>query len=161
MSRWHQGTYQVQNPQKYIGHKLPTFRSSWEKRFCIMCDTHPNIIKWASENIKIPYRHPGTGRMHNYIPDFLIQYIDESGATHTELIEIKPSGQTTLESARTKVEKEQVILNSSKWASAQAWCEQRGIKFRVVNEQQIFTTNKKRNAKKRTPKSRIPPKKRR
>jgi hypothetical protein len=158
MGKWQKGVYQVQNPQKYIGAKFPTYRSSWEKRFCIMCDTHPNILKWASENIKIPYTNPATGRIHNYIPDFLIQYIDESGVQHTELIEIKPSGQTTLENARSQSEKQAVIINSAKWAAAQQWCNQRDIKFRVINEQHIFATNKKRKPNKRISKSRIPPK---
>lgn len=103
-----------------------------------MCDTHPNVIKWASEIVRIPYRHPEDLRLHEYVPDFLIQYIKEDGKTHTELVEIKPSSQTTLESARTVAQKRQVIINSAKWAAASAWCEQRGIRFRVLNEQQIF-----------------------
>lgn len=154
MSKFHQGTYQIQNPTKYVGTKPPTYRSSWELRFCEMCDTHPNVLKWASENIKIPYRNPITGRVHNYIPDFMMQYQDQNGDTHTELVEIKPSGQSLLENARTHAEKQQVIINSAKWAAAQQWCDQKGIRFRVINENSIFHTNKKRQGK-RIGKSRV------
>lgn len=150
MSKWAKGTYQVQNKEKYVGAKLPTYRSSWELKFCQFCDTHPNILKWASENIKIPYFNPLTNKHTNYVPDFMIQYIDKDGKEHVELIEIKPSSQTTLESAgRSKTNKAQVVINAAKWEAAQEWCKRKGIKFKVINEQQIFHTNKKRNTNKR------------
>lgn len=154
MSNWTQGTYQVQNPEKYVGTKLPFYRSSWELAFCKMCDSHPNIIKWANENLKIPYRNPFTGKFANYVPDFMIQYIDRDGKEHVELIEIKPSVQTTMENARSQKEKAAVALNAAKWTAAQEWCQRKGIKFKVINEDQIFHTNKKRNSKSRIPKKR-------
>lgn len=154
MSKFQQGRYTVENPDKYVGSQPPFYRSSWELAFCRMCDTHPNILKWASENVKIPYRSPFDGRIHNYIPDFMIQYIDKDDKEHVELIEIKPSGQTTMENARSNNEKLAVALNAAKWTAAQEWCSQRGIRFKIINEDQIFTTNKKRNAKKRISKKR-------
>ena len=60
----------------------------------------PNILKWASENVKIPYRHPFTGKITNYVPDFMVQYQDKNGKTLIELIEIKPKGQTIVENAQ-------------------------------------------------------------
>ena len=149
MSKFHQGVYQVQNPHKYVGDKPPYFRSSWESAFCRMCDNHPNIVRWASEYIKIPYRNPITGRYTNYVPDFLIQYVDKNGVEHVELIEIKPSSQTTMENARGTANKAAVIVNAAKWEAAQEWCKRKGIRFKVVNEDQIFHTNTKRNPKKR------------
>ena len=53
-SRYSQGLFQPQNPDKFIGGKLPFARSSWETKFMQFCDSHPNILKWASENVKIP-----------------------------------------------------------------------------------------------------------
>lgn len=159
MSKYAQGEYQVVNREKYVGGKLPYYRSSWELAFCKMCDSHPNIVKWASENLKIPYQNPVTGKFANYVPDFMIQYIDKDGKEHVELIEIKPSTQTTMENARSKQDKIAVAVNAAKWQSAYEWCERKGIKFKVINEDQIFKTNKKRTAKKRVSKSRIPKKK--
>tara|TARA_B100002019_G_C21214662_1_gene571331 strand:- start:285 stop:755 length:471 start_codon:yes stop_codon:yes gene_type:complete len=148
------GNYEPQNPQKFIGDKLPMFRSSWELAFMRMCDTHPNIHKWASENVKIPYRSPMDGKYHNYVPDFMIQYTDKDGAEHVELIEIKPSNQTTLENARTQGQKIQTAINAAKWTAAQEWCQRKGIRFKVINEDQIFRNNKPRKPKQRVARKR-------
>lgn len=139
-----QGFFEIVNKDKYVGTALPKFRSSWELAFMRMCDQHPNIIKWASENVKIPYRHPLTGQYRNYVPDFMIQYIDKNNKPHVELIEIKPSDQTTMESAKTRKQKEQVIINSEKWRAAHEWCKRKGIRFKVINEKQIFNNHKRK-----------------
>jgi hypothetical protein len=147
--KYAQGEYTPENRHKYVGGKSPFYRSSWELAFMRMCDTHPNILKWASENIKIPYRNPVTGKYANYIPDFMIHYLDKNGVEHVELIEIKPSTQTTMENAKGNKNKLAVAVNAAKWASAQEWCDRKGIRFKVINEDQIFNTNKKRKSKKR------------
>jgi|TARA_B110000977_G_scaffold194955_1_gene272537 hypothetical protein len=149
MSKFAQGVYDVVNAPKYVGGKAPYYRSSWELAFMRMCDNHPNITKWASENVKIPYQNPVTGKYTNYVPDFMVQYTDKNGAHHVELIEIKPSNQTTMENARGKQQQIQVIINAAKWTAAQEWCKRKGIRFKVINEDQIFRTNKPRNGKKR------------
>lgn len=149
MKKFAQGVYEVVNASKYVGEKKPYFRSSWELAFMRMCDSHPNILKWASENIKIPYRNPVTGKYTNYVPDFMIQYLDKNGSEHVELIEIKPANQTTLESAKGKGQVQQVAVNAAKWTAAQEWCKRKGIRFKVINEDQIFQNNKPRNPKKR------------
>ena len=149
MKKFAQGVYEVVNTGKYVGGKKPYFRSSWELAFMRMCDQHPNILKWASENIKIPYRNPVTGKHTNYVPDFMIQYIDKNGSEHVELIEIKPKNQTTLESAKGQQQSLQVAINAAKWTAAQEWCKRKGIRFKVINEDQIFRNNKPRNPKKR------------
>lgn len=154
MSRFAQGTYTVENSSKYVGGKAPYYRSSWELAFMRLCDNHPNILKWASENIKIPYRHPLTGSYANYVPDFMIQYLDKEGKEHVELIEIKPANQTTMENAKGQGQKMATIVNAAKWTSAQEWCERKGIRFKVINEDQIFQTKKKRNPKKRVARKR-------
>ena len=149
------GKYLVENRSKYVGDKPPVYRSSWELAFMRMCDSHPNIHKWASENVRIPYRSPLDGKYHNYVPDFMIQYTDKNGSTHVELIEIKPANQTTMENATNSRNHTQVALNAAKWPSAQEWCKRKGIRFKVINEDQIFQTKKKRNPKKRVTKKRV------
>lgn len=149
------GEYLVENRTKYVGQKAPKYRSSWELAFMRMCDAHPNIHKWASENIKIPYRSPMDGKYHNYVPDFMIQYTDKNGSSHVELIEIKPANQTTMENAKNSRNQIQVAINAAKWTAAQEWCKRKGIRFKVINEDQIFQTKKKRNPKKRVSKKRM------
>lgn len=138
-NKWLQGKYTIKNPKKYVGTKTPIYRSSWEFAFCQFADNHPNIINWASEAIKIPYRNPLTGKHSIYVPDFLVVYQDKDGNQRTELIEIKPSSQTTLESAgKSKQNIAAVAVNTAKWAAAQHFCKSAKITFRVITEQQIF-----------------------
>jgi hypothetical protein len=139
MSRFAQGKYTVENPEKYVGNKKPTYRSSWEFAFMKFCDTHPSVQKWASEAISIPYRCPLTGKNTIYVPDFFIQYTDKTGKSFVELIEVKPQNQTLAEKVgKNRHNQQQYFKNVAKWRAAQAWCKQQGIKFRVINEQDMF-----------------------
>ena len=74
MAKYQQGTYEPTNKEKYIGKHLPRYRSGWELQFMRMCDKHPNILGWASESHRIPYRNPLTGKATTYVPDFFIIY---------------------------------------------------------------------------------------
>ena len=142
-SKYSQGKYIVENPSIYIGAKAPFARSSWETAFMRFCDTHPNIIKWASENVKIPYRHPFTGNITNYVPDFMVQYEDKNGKTRVELIEVKPKSQTVIEEARGRGDKMATQVNAVKWEAASAWAKSKGIHFKVITEDQIFNKPKR------------------
>jgi hypothetical protein len=139
MSRFARGKFVPTRPAKYVGNKSPTYRSSWEWAFMRFCDNNDNILKWASEAIQIPYRDPLTNRNTVYIPDFFIQYLDKDGRMLTELIEVKPANQTLLEKVgRNKNNQMQYVKNQAKWQAAQAWCKSQGIKFRVLNETDLF-----------------------
>jgi hypothetical protein len=139
MSRFAQGKFVPTQPAKYIGNKVPTYRSSWEWQFMKFCDTHPSIQRWACEAVKIPYRNPLTGRNSIYIPDFFIQYVDKNNATNVDLVEIKPQNQAVLESVgKNKTRQAQFVQNQAKWAAASNWCKQQGIRFRVVTENELF-----------------------
>jgi hypothetical protein len=144
--KYSQGLYKIKNPEKYIGSRTPTFRSSWEFTFMSFCDNNPSIQEWSSEPIKIPYRDPLTGKHSVYVPDFLIAYIDKNMKKHAELIEIKPLKQTLQEKVgKNPYDQAQFVKNQAKWAAATQWCNQQGIKFRVINEGDIFHNPKTRN----------------
>jgi hypothetical protein len=143
MSKYAQGKYQIKNLEKYIGKKTPTYRSSWEFTFCNFCDNNPAIVNWASEAIQIPYRNPVTGRNTIYVPDFLIVYVDANQKHHTELIEIKPLTQVTMETAKSLKDKYSVAINMAKWAAADNWARANNIRFRVVTEYDIFKNVKR------------------
>lgn len=137
--KFSQGLYKVKNPEKYVGSKAPTFRSSWEFTFMNFCDNNPSVQQWASECVKIPYRDPLTGKQTVYVPDFLIVYVDKSLKKHAELIEIKPLKQTLKEKVgKNPYDQAQFVKNQAKWAAASQWCQQQGIKFRIINEGDIF-----------------------
>ena len=143
MSKYAQGKFQLLNPQKYVGNKSPTYRSSWEYVFMQFCDNNPNIIQWASEAVRINYRNPLTGKNTIYVPDFLITYQDAGGAQRAEVVEIKPKKETTLEGAKNVRDQAAAILNFAKWEAARAWCKAHGLTFRVVTEDMIFHQGKK------------------
>ena len=145
MARFAQGKFTLKNPDKYIGGRTPTYRSSWEFAFMRMCDTNENISKWASESIKIPYRNPFTGKYTIYVPDFFIVYADRNGKQHVELIEVKPANHTFKEQlGKSQSNRAQYVLNQAKWVAARAYCKQKGMYFRVVNEGDIFHQGKRR-----------------
>jgi len=139
MSKYANGFYQVINAEKYIGKKTPHYRSGWENTFMRFCDLNPAILQWASESVHINYRNPFTNKMTIYVPDFLIIYVDKSGAQHAEIVEVKPSTQAAMESAKSTRDQAAAILNMCKWEAARAWCKAQGMTFRVVTEKDIFT----------------------
>ena len=136
--KFHQGVYQVKNDQKYVGSRAPRFRSSWELTFMRMCDSHPSVIQWSSEPVRIPYKHPFTGKQSMYVPDFLMVYVHKKGRKIAELIEIKPKKQTTMESIKSQQDKANYLINRSKWLAAGQWAKRKGIRFRVLNEDSIY-----------------------
>jgi hypothetical protein len=139
-SKFARGKYAMTNPAKYVGTKVPTYRSSWEHTFMRFCDTNPSILKWASEAVQIPYRDPLTGRQTVYVPDFFIQYVDKKNRILSEIVEIKPASQTILERVgKNKYNQAQFVKNQAKWAAANLWCKQQGLSFRILNENDIFS----------------------
>ena len=133
------GKFNMKHPEKYVGTKIPMYRSSWELSFMNFCDNSPSIQKWASEAISIPYRDPLTNRNTIYVPDFFIQYLDKNNKMNVELIEIKPASQTLLERTGKSIHNQkQFIKNQAKWQAAQIWCRQQGIKFRILTENDLF-----------------------
>jgi hypothetical protein len=143
MSKYANGKFQMKNPGKYVGNKTPTYRSSWEFVFMQFCDNNPAIIQWASEAIHVNYRNPLTNKNTIYVPDFLIVYVDKNGRQHAEVIEVKPTKETTLEAAGKSVRAQAAALvNMAKWEAARAWCKNQGLTFRVVTEQEIFHQGK-------------------
>jgi len=145
MGKFAQGRFDMKNPDKYVGKKIPLARSSWEFVFMRMLDEHQGVQSWASESIQIPYRDPLTGRSTIYVPDFFIVYNDKNGRKHAEVVEVKPASQTFKEQVgKSQYNQEQNVKNLAKWEAANAWCKQQGIIFRVINEGDIFHQGKKR-----------------
>jgi hypothetical protein len=138
-----QGIFTPKHPEKYAGRRSIRYRSSWELAFFRFCDEHPSIIQWASESIRIPYKNPLNGRNTTYVPDLFIIYQDKDGQNHAELIEIKPSKEVAMESAKSRYDIARVAVNAAKWQAARAWSKIQGITFRVVTEHDLFANGRK------------------
>jgi hypothetical protein len=144
MTRFNQSKYKPVNPDKYVG-TYPIFcRSSWEVTVARMLDMESDVIYWASEPCKIPYINPFLKKYTVYIPDFFVVYDDKNGKRHSELWEVKPLNETTMEAAKTKKQKFATALNSEKWKAAQKWANDHGMIFRIITEFDIFKNPKRR-----------------
>ena len=142
MSHWAQGDYTIINRDKYVGKGNPRYRSGWEFSFMKFCDSNDNVLQWASESIAIPYRHPLTGKMTQYIPDFLITYRTRDNTVRAELIEIKPKSQSVIESKMNSRDRAVVAINYSKWDAATKWARKNGLSFRVITENDMFANGR-------------------
>jgi hypothetical protein len=144
MGKWAQGEYTPKNPQKYIGNHKPRYRSGWELTFMTFCDSNSNVIYWASESMRIPYKHPLTGKSTIYVPDFLVVYENKFGKKIAEVVEIKPKKQSIIESKVANAKDRAVVaVNHAKWAAAMSYCKSQGLTFRVITEEDLFRNGSK------------------
>jgi hypothetical protein len=144
MGKWAQGIYVPKHPEKYIGNHKPKYRSGWELTFMTFCDSNDSIIYWASESMRIPYKHPLTGKPTIYVPDFFVVYLNKFGKQVAEVVEIKPKKQSVIESKVASAKDRMVVaINHAKWAAAMAYCKSQGLTFRVITEDDIFRNGNK------------------
>ena len=139
------GKYRPKDPKKYVGN--PTriyYRSLWERKFMVYCDTNDSIIEWGSEEVIIPYISPWDGRVHRYFPDFYIKVRQTDGKLKKFIIEIKPKNQcappTKTPKRKTKKwykEAKAWGINSAKWKYANEWCNNHDMEFKILNEDQL------------------------
>lgn len=149
MAKFHQGKYEVQNPEKYIGKGIPTYRSSWELHFMRMCDNHPAIVGWASEPFRIPYRNPFNNKYTTYVPDFFMIYEDSNGKRHADVVEVKPEKHVPGYKTKSNEAIAAQGVNEVKWQAASQWCRQQGLNFRLITENDIFNAPRGSKRKKR------------
>jgi hypothetical protein len=139
MGKWAQGIFTPKNPKKYVGKHSPRYRSGWELTFMTFCDSNDNILYWASEALRIPYKHPLTGKATIYVPDFFVVYKNKYGKQVAEVVEIKPKKQSIIESKVANAKDRMIVaINHAKWQSAMAYCKHQGYTFRVVTESDLF-----------------------
>lgn len=151
-SKFTQGVYKIQNPEKYVGDiNNIIYRSSWELKFCRYCDLNPNIIKWISEPFPIEFWNPVDKKTHKYHPDYYIKVKKNDGTEEGWIIEIKPSSQYRLEKKPTLTgnltekkirsynhQMETWIVNRAKFDAAMRYAKANGYKFGAIDENFIF-----------------------
>jgi hypothetical protein len=160
------GFYEIKNVDKYIGDPTKCmYVSSWELRFMIYLDNLDLVHRWASEEIAIPYYLPnehGHMQIHNYFPDFYVEYTKKSDPEYLEkvVIEVKPTtdinpnfvewhedGSFHIKPITSKSPKavqnrmyqlNEFQKNLFKWDAAKKWCEERNMLFHIVTEQEMI-----------------------
>ena len=141
----YKGKYKLKNPQKYKGDPLNViYRSLWERKYMVYCDTSSEILEWSSEEKSIPYRSPSDGKIHRYYPDFLIKRKELDGAIKKYMIEIKPKkqviGPPQNPKRKTKNWMNEVYeyaKNQAKWKAAREYCEDRLLEFKILTEDDL------------------------
>jgi len=143
--RVRQGKYTLIHPEKYNGNPNNVrYMSSWELNFHKFLDNNKNILEWSSEEIKIPYLKPTTGRVHMYLPDYWVKYVTTNGELVEEIIEVKPDKETRAPRGTGKNKKTQLYeqltwaVNDAKWKAAELYCKTKNIKFRIITEKHLF-----------------------
>jgi len=140
-SKYRQGIFTPKNKDKFIG-SYANYRSGLELKFMRFCDNNPNVVRWGSENVIVPYISPLDGRVHKYYVDNFV-IIKENGILKNYLIEIKPSKQTQPPKTNYKKKEHLIyeqsawIINSAKWAAARELCKKRGFEFLILTEKHL------------------------
>lgn len=143
-SKFKQGVFKPNYPEKYKGSIPILYRSSYELKYMRWCDYNPAVIKWGSESIIIPYQNPLTNRVSRYFVDFNITIKSKAGELKKYLIEIKPSVQTVPPKPGKKKNTKSLlrrqaeyIKNMKKWEAATAWSKKKGYEFTILTEKHL------------------------
>ena len=140
----YKGRYNPVNPKKYKGNPQNIiYRSLWERKFMVYCDTNDKVLEWGSEEIIIPYISPWDGKEHRYFPDFYIKVKQSSGNIKKFIIEVKPKKQTRppkpveRKTKRWIKEVRTFGINEAKWKHATKWCEDNDMEFKILTEEEL------------------------
>lgn len=134
------------NIKKYVGKKLPIYRSTWELRAFISLDKNPNVVRWGSENFIIPYiDKTRNNETHRYVIDLFFEIgTTENNIPIKWLIEIKPYNQSITPKVTKRKSPEKLLYesmvverNHCKWNAAIHFCKARGWHFGVYTEKGI------------------------
>ena len=140
----YKGRYNPVNPKKYKGnsHNI-IYRSLWERKFMVYCDTNDKVLEWGSEEIIIPYISPWDGKKHRYFPDFYIKVKQSSGNIKKFIIEVKPKKQTRPPKPVVRKTKRWINevrtfgVNEAKWKHATKWCKDNDMEFKILTEEEL------------------------
>ena len=139
--KYRQGLFVPNNKDKFIGERA-VYRSGLELKFFRFCDNNPKVLRWGSENIKIPYYNPLTKRTHRYhIDNYVV--IKEGDKITKYCVEIKPYKQTKPPTTKYRkrehllYEQKQYVTNQAKWVAARKYCDGRNYKFLILTENEI------------------------
>lgn len=155
----YRGKYTPVNKDKYDGDWTSiTYRSLWERKVMVYLDKSPNVVRWSSEEIVIPYTGPD-GKRHRYFPDFFAEIKKADGTIEKVLMEVKPFKETQPPkpnkdgrvTRRVYIDDMIYKKNMSKWAAAKAICEENDWKFQILTETELgIRSGEKRPSRRRT-----------
>lgn len=141
-SNYKQGFFYPQNLQKFVGkERRAVYRSGLELDYFKILDKNPNVIKWGSEEVVVPYFYEN--KWHKYYVDLFVIF-ESKGQLKKYFIELKPYSQT-IEPKISKRKKQMSMLyearqwakNQAKWKAAQSYAEKNGWEFHILTEKDL------------------------
>ena len=141
----YKGRYIAKNPKKYKGDpRTIIYRSLWERKFMVYCDTNNAVIEWGSEEIIIPYLSPWAKKIHRYFPAFYIQTKQHYVRPKKFIIEVQPKAQCKPPPSQPKIKTKLWFnevktwgLNEAKWKYANEWYLDNNIEFKILTEDNL------------------------
>ena len=140
----YKGRYNPVNSKKYKGNPQNIiYRSLWERKFMVYCDTNDKVLEWGSEEIIIPYISPWDGKVHRYFPDFYIKVKQSNGNLKKFIIEVNPKKQTRPPKPVVRKTKRWINevrtfgVNEAKWKHATKWCKDHDMEFKILTEEEL------------------------
>ncbi len=141
----YKGKYKPKNSSKYLGDPTKIiYRSLWERRFMVFCDSNDSVISWGSEEVVIPYISPVDNKRHRYFVDFIVETRNKKGFREVVLIEVKPKAQCKEPQKKKKTQRRYLRevarwgVNSAKWKAAEEFAENKGWKFKILTEDELL-----------------------
>lgn len=136
---YYQGHFEDKfEPKKYYGERPIIYRSGLELKYMINLEMNPNVEKWTSEKIVIPYymKEKVNGvvvnKKHHYYTDFTVHM--KSGKIF--VVEVKPMSQSP--KTKNQIKTDPVLYkNACKWKAAIEWCKKNGMEFKVITDEHI------------------------
>ena len=83
--------------------------------------------------MSIPYVLATDKTVHTYFPDYVVEMVDGE----KWIVEIKPYSQTQKPMNENSWLWDAYTRNMSKWIAAKRFCEDRGLKFKILTERTI------------------------
>lgn len=141
-TNYKQGFFYPRNLDKFVSKdNKAIYRSGLELEYFRILDKNPNVLKWGSEEVVVPYFFEN--RWHKYYVDlFVVFKFGES--TKKYFIELKPYSQT-IEPKVNKRKKQMTMLyeakqwakNQAKWKAATEFAKKNGWEFHILTEKDL------------------------
>jgi hypothetical protein len=141
-TKFKQGFFYPRNLDKFVSKdNKAIYRSGLELDYFRLLDKNPNVLKWGSEEVIIPYFFDN--KWHKYYVDlFVVFKFGESVKKY--FIELKPYSQT-IEPKVSKRKKQMSMLyeahqwakNQAKWKAATDYAKKNGWEFHILTEKDL------------------------
>ena len=119
------------------------YKSSLEFKAFRYCDMNKYIKKWSLEPFSIQYYKITTKKFHRYFVDLYIEFENNQKF----LVEVKSYKETikpTIPKKKTQKAmlnynkaEETYAINLCKWKAAEAFCQERGMRFLILTEREL------------------------